>query len=44
MLQVIGFAVICVAGMSAGSDSILVPLGLALVGLVLIKLGERTEA
>ena len=40
----IGFAVICVAGMSAGSDSLLVPLGLALVGLVLIKLGERTEA
>lgn len=44
MLQMIGFAVICVAGMSAGSDSILVPLGIALIGLVLIGLGERTEA
>ena len=44
MLQVVGFVAICFAGMSAGSDSILVPLGLALVGLVLIKLGERTEA
>jgi len=44
MLQIVGFAVICVAGMSAGSDSLLVPLGLALVGLVLIRLGKKTEA
>ena len=44
MLQKIGFFMMCIGGMMADSDCLLIPIGVAALGAFLIWLGDRREA
>ena len=44
MLQKIGFFIMCIGGMMADSECLLIPIGVAALGAFLIWLGDRREA
>lgn len=44
MLQKIGFFVMCIGGMMADSECLLIPIGVAALGAFLIWVGDRKEA
>lgn len=44
MLQKIGFFVMCIGGMMADSECLLIPIAVTSIGALLIWLGARTEA
>lgn len=44
MLQEIGFFIMCIGGMMADSECLLIPIGVAALGAFLIWLGNRKEA
>lgn len=44
MLQKIGFFIMCIGGMMADSECLLIPIGVAALGAFLIWLGDRKEA
>lgn len=43
MLQKIGFLTICIGAMCADTDNLLIPIGIVLIGAVLLKIGEKLE-
>lgn len=44
MLQKIGFFIMCIGGMMANSECLLIPIGVDALGAFLIWLGNRKEA
>ena len=44
MLQKIGFFVMCIGGMMADSECLLIPIVVTSIGALLFWLGERREA
>ena len=43
MLQMIGFFMMCFAGMMLGSENLIIPTVVAAIGFVLLKIGQRLE-
>ena len=44
MLQKIGFFIMCIGGMMADSECLLIPIAVTSIGALLFWLGERREA